>query len=75
MILGSRFPPYNVSLLLRSRDVHCAERFFPDQVKKESWLRNVLGAKLPPRPLPQPGSDGESKVDFSCMRPGWELID
>ena len=45
------------------------------QVKKESWLRNVLGARLPPRPLPAPGSEGESKVDFDCVRRGWELID
>lgn len=62
-ILGSRYPPYSVS----PSSIRYANLYlYPlvHQVKKETWLKSVLGKQLPPRPFPVPGSEGESKVDL-----------
>ncbi|KAG9313353.1 Aldehyde/histidinol dehydrogenase [Chiua virens] len=43
-------------------DMILGSRYPPYNEKKESWLKSALGVRLPPRPLPPPGSEGENKA-------------
>ncbi|KAG8216922.1 NAD-aldehyde dehydrogenase [Butyriboletus roseoflavus] len=52
-------------------------RFPPYSEKKETWLRNMAGVRLPPRPLPAPGSEvswKQATTSRSSGAPKWVLL-